>query len=361
MTTFDYYIIRRLLTGYLGMLGGVIVFFIVLHYVEYMDDFLDRGASAIAVLTVYYPNSIPEIIQLGSPLAIFLSAIYFTGCSAQSLEIASLQTSGVSLYRLMIPFAVVGIMVSVFMLGFNGWIVPKTNRVKIAFEQEYTKSATGRIDYSIIHRQIQPGTVLSVGYFDRKTNTASTISIQTFDAQLRMVERLDAVRMTWVDSTKTWTLLEPEIRTFDMYGTEKRKIFAAIDTVLQVLPRDLARSGADVDAMTITEAREYLDELERTGSDWLDLPRVSYLNKFAYPVSNFILILLAVPFSSVRRRGGQALRLGLGLFIAFVYLATIKLLQPFGYTGSLSPMMATWLPHIFFGFSAVVVLFKTRT
>ncbi len=361
ITTFDLYMVRRLLAGYVGVLLGVIVFFIVLHYVEYIDDFMDRNATHWAVFTVYYPSSIPEIIQLGSPLAIFLSAILVTGRSAQHLEIASLQTSGVSLYRLLVPFVVVGLLITVFMFWFNGWVVPETNRVKIAFEQEFTKSASGQIEYSNIHRQNRPGSVLIVGFFDRTSKTGTNISLQTFNAHRRMIERIDAKRMTWVDSTASWYLVEPMVRTFDETGTETLSSFASIDTVLAIRPRDLSRTEADVDAMTITEAHQYLEFLKLSGADHLALPYVSYYNKFAYPFSNLILILLAVPIASRRQRGGQAIRLGSGLAIAFIYLATMKLLQPFGYSGSLSPEMATWLPHAVFAAGAIIVLVRTRT
>ena len=44
MTTFDWHIIRRLATGYVYLVVALIIFFILLHYLEYVDDFLDREA-----------------------------------------------------------------------------------------------------------------------------------------------------------------------------------------------------------------------------------------------------------------------------------------------------------------------------
>ena len=101
--TYDLHIIKRLLTGYVLLIGGLILFFVVLHYVEYIDDFMDRGATMSEVFLLYYPNYVPEIIRLTSPLALFISAIILTSRLAQRLELSSLQTAGVSLYRLMLP------------------------------------------------------------------------------------------------------------------------------------------------------------------------------------------------------------------------------------------------------------------
>ena len=85
-----------------------------------------------------------------------------------------------------------------------------------------------------------------------------------------------------------------------------------------------------------------------------------YHGKFAYPFANLILLLLAVPLAAVRRRKGQAMVLGFGLLIAFVYLATMKLLEPFGYSGTLSPGLTAWLPHAGFLLAAIFVLARAR-
>ncbi len=73
-----------------------------------------------------------------------------------------------------------------------------------------------------------------------------------------------------------------------------------------------------------------------------------------------MLVLLGVPLASVRRRGGQTLLLATALFIAFTYLTVIKLTEPFGYTGELSPALAAWLPHIVFGIVAVILILRVR-
>ena len=359
LTRFDFHIIRRFLGGYLALLAGLILFFIVLHYVEYMDDFNEKGADIWDVFLTYYPNSIPEIIRLVSPLALFLSAVYLTGRLSQKLELSTLQTSGVSLYRLLLPYSLIAVFVVVFMFFFNGWIVPITNKVKLEFELAYTKDSRV-LEYTNIHRQNQRGSLVSVGFFDRADSSGRTISLHRFDENKRLLQRIDADRMSWIDSTDTWLLVNPVVRKFGVDGSESYSFYAQIDTALALLPRDLARTETDMEAMTIKEGKGYLDELRRSGADQIGLPLVTYFNKFSYPLSNLILVLLGVPLASVRRRGGQTLLLATALFIAFTYLTVIKLTEPFGYTGELSPALAAWLPHIVFGIVAVILILRVR-
>jgi len=343
------------------LIAGLIIFFVVLHYVEYVDDFMDRGATMKDVFLVYYPNYVPEIVKLTSPLALFISAIFLTSRLSQRLELASLQTAGVSLYRLMVPFAITGLLVSTVMFGFNGWIVPETNRVRLAFEQDYTKDAPGRAEYANIHRQNAPGSVLSVNFYERRSMTATSVTLQQFSEEGSLLQRIDADRMVWNDSLKVWTLMSPIIRTFDENGERTRREMASLDTTLALGPRDLARVQGDVEAMTITEARAYLQTLQRTAANRTGASLVGYHTKFSYPFANLILVLLAVPLASVRRRGGHAVQLGIGLFVAFTYLAIMKLTEPFGYAGTLLPVVTAWLPHILFALLAGWFMWRTRT
>lgn len=359
--TYDFHIIRRLLTGYALLIGGLIIFFVVLHYVEYVDDFMDRGATMGDVFTVYYPNYIPEIVKLTSPLALFISAIFLTSRLSQKLELSSLQTAGVSLYRLMLPFALTGLIISGAMFAFNGWVVPQTNRVRLAFEQDYTKDAPGRAEYANIHRQNAPGSILSVNFYERRSMTATSVTLQQFSEEGTLLQRIDADRMVWNDSLDSWTLHAPVIRSFDEQGERQKIEMARLDTSLALGPRDLARTQGDVEAMTITEARDYLQTLQRTAANRTGSSLVGYHTKFSYPFANLILVLLAVPLASVRRRGGHAVQLGIGLFVAFTYLAVMKLTEPFGYAGALSPVLTAWLPHVLFAAVAGWFLWRTRT
>jgi lipopolysaccharide export system permease protein len=359
MTRFERHVVKRLLKGFVLFIGSLIVFFIVLHWVEYSDDFLDGGATAWEVFTVFYPSYIPEIIRLTSPLALFLSCIYLTGTLAQELQLIALQTSGVSLYRLMRPYVGVGLLVTVGMFGFNGWVVPRTNEIVVRYENEYLPHGDRSVDVSELHRQNTANTILSVGYYDRDRKRAHQVSLQEFDGPARLVRRLDADRMEWVDSLRTWQMKQVTRRTFSDTGTTV-ETHTALDTTLQVYPRDLARSQNDVAAMTIPVARNYLAALRRAGAGNLERPLVAYYNKFAYPFANLILVLIGVPIAAVRRRGGQAVRFAMGLFTAFVYLSLQKLTEPFGYSGALPPALTAWLPHAIFAGVALALLWWTR-
>ncbi len=359
MNRFDFHIIFRLLRSFATLIAVLVVFFIVLHYVEFIDDFLDRGATMREVFGVYYPNYVPEIARLTAPLALFLACVYLTGHLSQSLQLSALQTSGVSLYRLLAPYLATGLAVTVCMFWFNGWVVPETNRTVLEFEMRFLKDAPRVVETNNIHRQYQPGSYLSLGYYDRRNETAHRVSLQHFNDQNQLVRRIDGLRMGWVDSLAIWRIHQPVVRAFDG-GIETRETRARIDTALTILPRDLARTERDVESMTIPAAARYIRDVKRSGASGLERAQVGYYAKFAWPCANLILVLIGMPLAATRRRGGQAMQIGLGLFVAFLYLAAQQIAEPLGYTGVLPPAAAVWLPHVLFLAGGAALLARAR-
>lgn len=360
MGLIDRHILRRFGLGYLFFIGALIIFFIVLHYVEYIDDFMDRGASMREVFLVYYPSYIPEIVRLTSPLALFLACLYVIGRMAQGLEIVALQMGGVSLYRLLRTPVAFGLFVTGFMFWFNGWVVPVTNRTVVTFDEKYLSKTPRSFDLSHLYRQAQPGQFLAIGYYDRDRRIAYRISLQQFKAQ-QLIYRLDAPRMEWSDSLQGWIVPEGIERHFEPEGHEVRLPIRQQVLALPLSPRDLARTEREVEAMTLPDATAHLTTLRRSGAGHLGRPLVAYYSKFAYPFANLILVLIGVPLASVRQRGGQAVQIGIGLGVAFAYLALQKLIEPFGYAETLPPLLVAWLPHLVFAVGALVLIIRTPT
>lgn len=361
LNRFDRHVLRRFLAATALLLVLLVATFVVLDYVERVDDFLDRGATQREVFATYYLHYIPDILRLTSPLAVFLAAIYITARLAQSMQLTALHASGVSLGRYLRPLALAGLVISGGMILFNGFVVPQANRIVHAFQNQFYRDAPEDASSGETYRQTAPGAVLAVGFYEREEQRAFRVSLVQTDTSgsSGILSRLDASEMTWVDSLATWRLRDVTVREFRPAG-DRLTQHPTLDTALTVLPRDLAQSVRDTERLTIPEARDFVRSLERAGVRDRGRPLVDYHAKFSYPIANLILILLAVPLAAKRRRGGQATQLGLGLAIAVVYLALQKMTEPLGWSETLSPIVAAWLPHGVFTLFAVALLLAAR-
>ena len=383
MTLFDRHLARRLLGAYAAFVLVLIPVFVVLHYVEYVDDMLDGGAKMADVFRVYYPNYIPEIVRLTSPLALFLAVVFVTGRLAQSNQLMALSAAGVSLWRLLRTYTAIGLAVSAALFVVGGWLVPPTQRVVAAFDERYLNAGEDQTGTQALFRQNAPGQFVSAERYERAESTAYRVSFVRFDGNV-LVARLDAAQMRWLGPASgisasvrpvgggvsvggdvgggagvpRWRLGSVVERRYGPDGMETRTVSDERDTVLNLLPRDFAQSARDAEAMTVPEARAYVAAVARTGSGAVDAPRVAYLGKYAYPMAHVVLVLLGVPFAARRQRGGQTVRIAVALFVACVYLAAQRIAEPLGANGRIDPLVAVLAPHALFLFAAIVGLWR---
>jgi lipopolysaccharide export system permease protein len=358
MKLFDRYIIRQFLSTALFSLLAVLVVFIVIDAMEKLDDFIDKQA-AWHVIVLYYVYFVPEIVKLIIPVAMLLASLFVTARLSTQGEWTALKSSGVSLYRLLVPYLTVAVLVSILSVYFNGWIVPFANKKKFTIERVFLHKDIVNASGANIYVQDSPTRILSLGYFDDSRELASRVSIQDFsivDPTL-MVSRLDAVTMVW-DSTVQYWVLQNGTRRWFHEGIEKMETFVNQPVSdLHFDPDDLRKKQEKPDEMSYYDLQAFIRNQQRAGQD-VSRWQVDFYSKISFPFATVIVVLFGVPFSSIRRRGGVGVQLGISLLICFVYLIFMKVSQVFGYNGDINPLLTAWSANLLFFVGAVAVLLR---
>ena len=78
------------------------------------------------------------------------------------------------------------------------------------------------------------------------------------------------------------------------------------------------------------------------------------------PVSVFILTIIAVAVSSIKRRGGMGVNLAFGIVIAMVYVFFDKVFGVMAEQSDFSPLLAVWFPNLVFGALAIYLLYNAK-
>lgn len=358
MIKFDRHIFKQLLTITVFVLFVLTCIFILIDFSENSDEFAENGAGMAEIWNQYYLNYVPEMIRLMSPLAIFVACLIVTGRMTERLEIIALKASGVSLYRLVAPYLVFGVMLSLSVSYLDAYIIPNANAERIDFEKQYLGSSSERIDRGRIFRQESEDTIVSFNFFEASSNTGYSASIVKFEND-RIIRVSNANRIEWVDSLSTWKVdrLTERIFTGDSY-IDTLTVDATVN--LNLYPRDLARHSSDIYQLTYPEAFQYINSIERIGAGGVERPRTQLYNRIAYPVSIVVVCLIGFSIACVRRKGGRGFYIATGLAISIVYQAFMKIIEPFGYVGTLTPETAAFLPHTVFFVTGLLMLIFTR-
>jgi lipopolysaccharide export system permease protein len=354
----DRYIIRQFLLTALFALVAVLIIFIVIDAMEKLDDFIDKQAGWPVILQ-YYIFFIPEIIKLISPVAMLLASLFVTARMSTQNELAAMKSGGISLYRTMVPYVAVALLVSIASVYFNGWIVPKANRQKFTIERVYLHKDVINASGSNIFIQDSPTRIIALGYFDDSRNFASRISIQDFDPldHTIMVGRIDAASMSWDSTARQWILSNGVRRVFEGPAETFSTFQSQSAGLLHFTPEDLRKKAEKPDEMDYYTLQEFIVNQERAGQDvarW----QVDHYSKISFPFASVIVVLFGVPFASVKRRGGVGVQLGISLLISFIYLIFMKVSQVFGYNGDINPLLTAWLANIIFLAGAAWVILR---
>lgn len=355
--TLDRYILGKFLRTYIFGLMMIIIIVVVFDYVEKVDDFTELKAPWSAVVNDYYLNFIPYFINQFSSLFTFIAVIFFTSKLAMQTEIVAILSGGVSFRRLMWPYFLGSLIITMVNMALSLWVIPQAQRDIIQFESQYVKSAQRVLYDENAYRQIAPGTFVYVrGYTPRAENVSFFAIEQYEDSEL--MGKLEASTASFDEESGRWTA--PRYVTYkrteeNVYDFELHR---NLDTLINLDARELGETKSLVKTMTITELNGYLEQQREKSSDDVYIIEVERHTRYSYPVATFILTLIGVSLSSRKVRGGMGMHIGLGIVLCFSYIMLGRIFEQIAISGSMIPWLGVWLPNMLFAIIAVVVYMK---
>lgn len=352
LTKIDYYIIKRFLSAFLLALGLFTVIIIVFDLAEKIDDFIENDAPFYDIIFKYYVNWIPFLLNLFSPVFVFISVIFFSSKMAQKSEIVAILASGVSFKRLMVPYAITSIFLALISFVLSAWIIPNADKVRVDFENKYIRQRQ-YYSQSQIKTQIVPGTILSIGNFNFSDSMGYKICLERIQSG-QLTSKLYADRLSWNQDEQTWKLSNWWIRSFND-DQETLSKGSELDTLIPFNPEDFFRKNDDVQMFNLSELNDMiaLEKMRGTGNTFFYL--TEKYKRFLMPVAIVILTLIGVSVSTKKSRGGIGLNLGVGLLISFTFLIVFQFFLAYGSSGTLHPLLAVMMPNLIFGLVAFVM------
>jgi lipopolysaccharide export system permease protein len=361
-STLDFYILRQLLITVIFSILGLCVIFVVVHLLENLDGFLDKK-TPVKVIVQFYLNYLPQIIKLITPIALLLSSLFSMGRLSNLHEITAMKTGGVSLYRIMAPLLVFGAFMSAAQIYFDGWLVPKANRLKADIEQKYL--GKGRVETSLYNVYVRDTQMqnLIIRYYDDMSKTGSNITLEEYSSESspRILRRIDAASFSFDTTKSIWKLAKAFEHRFSADSVAAMDFHEYYELRTNTTPRLLMQLQRNTDELTFPELREFIDVSERGGKD-VRKQRINYFSEYALPFADFIVMLFGVPISGGgQRKAGLALEITLAIVIAFLYMACIQIGKALGQSSGISPLATAWIPHGIFALLGLVNLLRART
>lgn len=357
MRKLDYYVSKNFLSTLLFTLIAFSCIFVIVDLIDKLSDFLSKALPK-QLMVLYYLYYLPYILVIILPVGVLLSALFSIGKLAHNNEIVAMKGSGISLFRILLPLYLLGIVISIFVIYFGEKIVPFTNQQMFDIEREHLGKHTQlkQRRSNMYFKDPKYKNWIYINHYDHLQKLANKVSIQMIEKN-HILYRIDVQQMAWVDDH--WELrngyerkIAPEV--IEPVYFETRRFDA-----ITFLPDDFEKIQKKQEEMTYEELKKFIEEVARNGGEpqtWL----VDLYLKIAFPFANFILLFFGAPLAAGKPRSGKAFGVGISLLFAFFFFGFVKTGQTLGHSGVMHPMLAAWLGNLLFLMAGTVVNFKTK-
>ncbi len=338
--------------------------FIVFDISEKLQDFVASNVPVRDIIIDHYLNFIPFYGNLFSPLFTFIAVILFTSKMAYKTEFVAILSSGTSFRRILRPYMIGAALITSLSLVLNHFIIPKSNKIRIAFEDKYINNGY-TTDETNIFKQIAPGTILYLSNFDNRTNSSNQISIEKVQDN-KQTYMLKADNMKWDSIKGMWNLTNVFERNI-VYSTvkdsanpqkqkivfkETHKFYPTKKIKIDFSPKDMARFESNIAVLPYFDLKNYIKREKQKGSSRIEFFEVEMYKRTAFPFATFILTIIGVSISSRKVRGGVGLHIAIGLVLSCLYILFMHVSTTFATSGLAQPLLAVWIPNIVFSFVA---------
>jgi lipopolysaccharide export system permease protein len=358
----DVYILKKFLGTFVFTMLVITIIAVVIDTSEKADDFVRSGLTGWQLVTNYYIGFIPFIMSMIFPLMVFIAIIYFSSKMAGKSEFIAILAGGVRYNRMLRPYLIGAIFLSViFWLASQYW-VPRANEIRTNFQTVYVdrnSSYNGdpTKNTNNFYLRVDPNTFVGFRYYDTANKTASSFFLQKLHGNtVNYTVRADNIR--WDPRKKDWKLTGVVERTI----TGEQETLKKLDTLhinLNVQPKELRRDDYLKDQLTTPELHQFIHMEEVRGSEGLNTFKVELYHRDATPFSVIIMSVIGAVIASRKIRGGSGLHLAVGIVMAAIFVVMDKFAVTFSTKGNLPPLLAAWLPNIIF--TGVAWVFYVRT
>lgn len=346
---------------------GLVTFTFVLlmdQMMRLMDLIINKGAPVGVVLRLIL-YVLPFSLTVTIPMSVLLAVLATYGRISSEGEAIVLKTSGLSLYRLMAPGVLFGIVATLVALWISALVQPdSTSALKTLTHQLYHTKALTALEEGVFNTEIpgltiyvdrvkkQDGILQGILVIDRRSQadqhlviaqegkllhknseTETPIGLQLSEGNLHVSSR---------DNPGRFRNLE-----FETYDLQILTGGAITETVQRV------KQGKE---LNLGELRAEIARFKKDGGKAWPL-QVELHKKFALPIACLILSAIGAPLAMRLRKTTRGVSLALSAAFAVFYYILLATGESLGSRGRIEPALGVWFPNLAFGIIAISLVF----
>lgn len=341
---------RMLLRTFLPLLLVALVFFVLLlQLIDVFSNIWRYFAHDVTLLEVgrialYY---MPKCVAFSLPVAFLFAIAYTLGLFYANNELFAIFGSGVSLYRLVTPFLLLGVLLSAAGFLFEDAVVIPTFRQKNEAYARAVKLVTTLSQSNVTVTSPDQRVVYQADYYNDAQKRLTGLTVVVRGADMRFESRVDASYADWVEAR--WILRDCRLFTWDpatkLLAQERR---ASYESPLFVeAPDTFKKLSRKVEEMNSEESLRYVASIRRAGLPFR-ASLTDYYRKFSFACTPLIVALIASSLGSTFRKNILLMSLLAALVISVTYYVAQMVAAILSKNGYIPPLAGAWSPFTLF-------------
>ena len=371
MRLLDRYLLRELLTPLAFCLGGFLVFWVAFDLFSGLRQLQDAQLT-VGEIAWYYVMKMPDLLVVVMPIGLLLALLYALTTHARHHELTAIRAAGVSVWRLALPYLVVGLAFSVALFFISEFWAPGAAEGAahlLAKHVEKQPRSPAPAFRSIQFNNSRDGRIWKLHY-NQQTREMRDVFVdwRRRDGSMLVFHADRGIRTNglWYfynvhEQTDVAGNIFPvnRILTNELAMPEFTESPDAIRSELQISERlnNWQKSRAEVPLREIFNYLRFHPDMPGRDRDKLF---TKLHGRLAAPWTCLVVVLIAIPFGAASGRRNVFVGVASGIFICFGYFIFLQLGLALGAGGQLPSWLGAWLPNILFGGTALGFIFKVR-
>lgn len=355
MKLIDRYLLKLLVAPILYCLGGFMMILVISEIFGDVDRIME-ARPAWHIIVRFYLSVLAPLLQYLIPGSIMLATLYTLFGLTRNSELVAMRATGISIYRLMLPFLAVGLLFTVVSGFLNEYWVPHAH--EWVEEMKRSRFNTEQVETfrSCIYLNQEANRRWQIDKLDpNNPSILHGVEIKQETPEGNRKAIILTERAEYLDGQ--WWLYGPMVQPF---GESDNPIGSPVplgpspNSVVEMYKyqETPATFASAIRPWEFLNGREMLQYI-RANPDMPERNRKERMYTFhshlAMPWACLIVILFAIPAGARTARQGvmSAVFVAIAMMAGFYALAQLGLVL--GSTGTIPPWMGAWLSNIVFG------------
>ena len=345
------------------LISSILFFVLILELLDIFSNlwrYINNGVALRQILQVamlYFP----KCVVFSLPISVLFSIAYTLGNFYANNELIAIFGCGVSLYKFVFPFILIGVLLSTGSFFFEEKVVIRTYRDKgeltynlLNSQRNYNNSNVTIIDHP--HNRIY-----HADYYNDTEQVLSNVVITENDGSGWPV-RLDANVGEWSEDDKCWVFHNVVMFKWDpdknLYAMTQQNML--VDESYDQPPDAFRNISRNVEEMERETAKAWIEALQKAGLPYREA-LTEYYKRFSFTFTPLIVALISISFTGKFRKNVLLMSLLSSMIIAAGYYILQMMLMLFAKMGYIPPLVGAWGALITFIVLSLIMLKNADT